>query len=283
MDLKDELPDIWRRFLQEHHQAENWWERKKQCFKRRQAQIKRVHLKGEMQPETTQQKEIELAYDLYIACEIEQGDYQYIEEIQIPYRFRVKEGKIIDHAAISPPKQEPAMTVMKKSGTNHPADKFSYNRDAAVAYANKWWNSYNPSYETFQVDCTNYVSQCLFAGGAPMRGEPAREEGWWYKGGGWSFSWSVSHSLRWYLSTSEEGLTASEVKSAEELLPGDIICYDFERDGKWDHTTIVVAKDKEGMPLVNAHTDNSKNRYWTYEDSLAWTEQTAYTFFRIGV
>lgn len=115
-----------------------------------------------------------------------------------------------------------------------------------------------------------------------MRGEPVREEGWWYTDGNWSFSWSVSHSLRWYLSGSKQGLTANEVESAKELMPGDIICYDFTGDGKWDHTTIVVAKDKEDMPLVNAHTDNSKNRYWTYEDSPAWTKQTKYTFFRIG-
>ncbi|MCZ4150937.1 hypothetical protein BZG21_41870, partial [Escherichia coli] len=43
-----------------------------------------------------------------------------------------------------------------------------YRRDLAVAYADQWWNSINPAYEEFEVDCTNYVSQCLFAGGAPI-------------------------------------------------------------------------------------------------------------------
>ncbi|MGQ0440385.1 amidase domain-containing protein, partial [Bacillus sp. B-TM1] len=40
--------------------------------------------------------------------------------------------------------------------------------------------------------------------------------------------------------------------------------YDFEDDGRWNHTTIVVAKDADGMPLVNAHSANSRRRYWNY-------------------
>ena len=63
--------------------------------------------------------------------------------------------------------------------------------------------------------CTNYVSQCLRAGGAPMWGYPNREKGWWIQGGTWSLSWSTSHSLRWYLGTSKKGLTATRVVSAD--------------------------------------------------------------------
>lgn len=115
-----------------------------------------------------------------------------------------------------------------------------------------------------------------------MRGAPNREHGWWYDGSDWSFSWSVAHSLRWYLSGSETGLKGEELETPEELLPGDVICYDFQGDGRWDHTTIVVDKDAYGAPLVNAHTNNSRNRYWTYEDSAAWTPDIQYKFFRIG-
>lgn len=62
---------------------------------------------------------------------------------------------------------------------------------------------------------------------------------------------------------------------------GDVICYDFEGDGRWNHTTIVVAKDADGMPLVNANTYNSRMRYWAYEDSTAYTPNMKYTFFHI--
>lgn len=74
----------------------------------------------------------------------------------------------------------------------------------------------------------------------------------------------------------------TEVERASDLYPGDVICYDFQGNDRWDHTTLVVAKDSQGMPLVNAHTDNSRHRYWSYEDSTAWTEDCRYKFFRIG-
>lgn len=274
-----EIKNIWRRFLQENHQDDNWWERKKLNCRDRNALIKNIDVQGKAHDKKHSAETS--VYDLYIGCDIEQGDYHYREEIVKPYQFDMTEGKITNHVPIKHPRPRQAISVMKIHDNVGGEGAFSYDRDAAVSYANKWWNSHNPEYETFRVDCTNYVSQCLYAGGAPMRGNPVREEGWWYDGGTWSFSWSVSHSLYWYLKTSTQGLTATEAEKPEELMPGDVICYDFEGDLKWDHTTIVVAKDNENMPLVNAHTDNSKNRYWAYEDSLAWTDRTAYTFFRI--
>jgi hypothetical protein len=159
-----------------------------------------------------------------------------------------------------------------------------YNRKKAVDYAERWWNDYNPKFQLFEVDCTNYVSQCLYAGGAPMKYSSDRAKGWWYKfetPSNWSFSWTVAHSLRWYLPTSRSGLRGIEVFSADQLEPGDIICYDFSGDGSWQHTTIVVAKDRSGSPLVNAHSSSSRHRMWEYKDSYAWTEKTAYKFYRI--
>jgi hypothetical protein len=159
-----------------------------------------------------------------------------------------------------------------------------YNREKAVEYAERWWNDYNPKFREFDVDCTNYISQCLLAGGAPMKYSSNRSKGWWYRfedPAQWSYSWAVAHSLRWYLPTSQSGLRAKEVSSADQLQLGDVICYDFDGDGRWQHNTIVVAKDTKGMPLVNAHTTNSRKRYWDYRDSYAWTDKTAYKFFRI--
>ncbi len=155
-----------------------------------------------------------------------------------------------------------------------------YNREAAVRYAHQWWNSYNPAFPSFSVDCTNFVSQCLLAGGAPMRGYPGRENGWWIRGGAWSFSWSVAHSLRWYLEGSRSGLKAARKQSPEMLLPGDVIIYDFTGDGRMDHAAIVVSK-QNGIPLVNAHTANSRNRHWSYTTSTAYTAGIRYYFFHI--
>ncbi|QED47052.1 amidase domain-containing protein [Cytobacillus dafuensis] len=158
---------------------------------------------------------------------------------------------------------------------------YEYNRLKAIQYAERWWNSNNPAYETFEVDCTNYISQCLHAGGGPMRGYPNRGQGWWMMKKDWSYSWSVANSMRLHLPIAKIGLRAKEVSSPEELLLGDVICYDFQGDGRYDHTTIVTAKDADGMPLVNAHTWNSRLRYWAYEDSTAYTPNIKYKFYTI--
>ncbi|MBM7660207.1 hypothetical protein JOC85_000974 [Bacillus mesophilus] len=158
---------------------------------------------------------------------------------------------------------------------------FIYDRREAVRYAEKWWDSYNPEYEKFEVDCTNFISQCLHAGGAPMTGYSNRGKGWWMKNGSWSYSWSVAHALRRYLPNAKSGLRAVEKESASDLTLGDVICYDFEGDGRYNHNTIVVAKDSNNMPLVNAHTYNSRMRYWEYTDSSAYTPNIKYAFLHI--
>ncbi|MNO38835.1 putative amidase domain protein [compost metagenome] len=154
-------------------------------------------------------------------------------------------------------------------------------------YADRWWDSFNPEFSAFEVDCTNYISQCLFAGGAPINYTGKRESGWWYKGyvGGreaWSFSWSVANALERFLTHSSGGLRAELVDRPEQLSLGDVITYDWDGDGSFQHSTIVTAFDAGGMPLVNAHTVPSKHRYWDYRDSYAWNENTVYRFFHIA-
>jgi len=164
---------------------------------------------------------------------------------------------------------------------------YLYDREAARAYAERHWNEPNSQFIHFDVDCTNYVSQCLYAGGAPMNYTGGRESGWWYRGrsGGrehWSYSWSVAHALHWYLvGGRNEGLAAERVGSPRDLTVGDVICYDFDGDGRFEHSAIVTGADGAGMPLVNAHTTNSRARYWDYRDSYAWTDRTEYRFLRI--
>ena len=56
-----------------------------------------------------------------------------------------------------------------------------YNRRAAVSYAHKWAYSRNPAFYDFSEiggDCTNFASQCLYAGTGIMNFTP--EYGWYY-------------------------------------------------------------------------------------------------------
>ncbi|MBP2001711.1 hypothetical protein J2Z69_002756 [Paenibacillus shirakamiensis] len=160
-----------------------------------------------------------------------------------------------------------------------------YKRAEAADYADRWWDKTNPEFADFAVDCTNYISQSLFAGGAPINYTGKRESGWWYKGyvgskEAWSYSWAVANSLERYLSRG--GLGATIVERPEQLDLGDVIIYDWDGKGTYGHSTIVTAFDASGMPLVNAHTTSSKHRYWDYQDSYAWTKNTVHRLFHIA-
>jgi hypothetical protein len=159
----------------------------------------------------------------------------------------------------------------------------SYDRLRALRYAEVWWNGYNGAYNRFSDDCTNFISQCLFAGNLRMTGAPNRAKGWWYKFGGsggqanWSYSWSTSHALYQYLINN----VRAKLVSAKELKIGDVIFYDWEGSGRYHHSTVVVDFDGKGDPLVNAHTDSSYHRHYLYLDSRAWTQNTKYAFVHI--
>ena len=56
-----------------------------------------------------------------------------------------------------------------------------YNREKAIEYAKKWATTRNPAYLNFDGiggDCTNFVSQCLYAGSGVMN--YTRDVGWYY-------------------------------------------------------------------------------------------------------
>ena len=56
-----------------------------------------------------------------------------------------------------------------------------YNREKAVEYANRWAYGRNPAFYDFSElggDCTNFASQCLYAGSGIMNFTPIF--GWYY-------------------------------------------------------------------------------------------------------
>lgn len=270
-----------------HHNSTNHLINKKhKLFQKRNVQLLDVYVQGERFRTYYFEGEEIIEYYLHIEYLLKQEARVYIEETIYPIRaiMNEKSASFKQHIIRHSPKQKKAESIpFSKTKSERENERFIYNRREAVRYAELWWNSYNPKYKNFSVNCTNYVSQCLFAGGAPMWGTPNRSEGWWYTGkeDGWSFSWAVAHSLMWYLAGSDHGLQAVQKERASDLTLGDVICYDFSGDDRWDHTTIVTSKDASGEPLVNAHTDFSRHRYWSYEDSLAWTENCQYKFFHI--
>ena len=67
-----------------------------------------------------------------------------------------------------------------------------YNRAAAVAYARRWAMDRNPAYYDFSNlggDCTNFASQCIYAGARVMN--YTKVLGWYYRTtGDRTASWS---------------------------------------------------------------------------------------------
>ena len=259
-------------------------ERKQAALEKRSAEIVKISASGKIIEEAVEKEFQTLKYHAHYQYLIKQKGILYMEE-ELEERVAkfYKGALVVDEEIIKPTHyQYPAQEVFRPElEVQDDRLSYEYNRLKAVQYAERWWNTYNPAFQKFENNCTNYISQCLRAGEAPMRGHPNRGNGWWYQQRNWSYSWAVAHSLKTYLGNSKSGLRVREVSSPDQLILGDVICYDFEGDGRFNHNTIVTGKDAYGMPLVNANTYNSRMRYWAYEDSSAYTPNIKYKFYAI--
>ncbi|PQD94269.1 hypothetical protein CYL18_15485 [Pradoshia eiseniae] len=249
--------------------------KKKKSLKQRGGHLVKVMGRGNIEKMT----EREAIYTIHWSFAIKHGDQFYIEEEVERRRADFSSGELIGDIELIVPSDGELDRNWMVSDTMRSWPAFRYDRLKAVQYAERWWNEFNPSYPKFNDDCTNFISQCLHAGGVPMWGQPERTRGWWIDGkSNWSYSWTVAHAFMLMLKGA--GWTV-EVESPSELVMGDIICYDFEGDGRFNHNTIVTGMDGYGNPLVNAHTTNSRMRFWNYEDSTAYTPNIQYKFFHI--
>ncbi|MBQ6932727.1 MAG: amidase domain-containing protein, partial [Clostridia bacterium] len=115
-----------------------------------------------------------------------------------------------------------------------------YNRDKALAYAKRWALDRNPLFFSFNGiggDCTNFVSQCIFAGGCVMNYTPTY--GWYYiSSSDRTPSWSgVQFFYDFMVNNKEQGPFATEV-TADRIERGDIIQLGNE-EGLFYHSLIV--------------------------------------------
>ncbi len=134
-----------------------------------------------------------------------------------------------------------------------------YNRTAAVAYARNWAMSRNPAYYDFEKiggDCTNFASQCIYAGARVMNNTPTF--GWYYRSSyDRSPSWSgVGYLYNFLINNRSIGPYAHEV-SAKEAMPGDIVQLGHA-NGDFYHSPVITAVTPE--ILVAAHTFDALDR-----------------------
>lgn len=155
-----------------------------------------------------------------------------------------------------------------------------YNGVEAANYAIRYALKPNKAYKYFEPindnggDCTNFISQCLRAGGAPMDFNYLRP--WWYdmKQGKASVSWAVAHSLYWYLRTNQSNnrnaIKGLEVEGVNELQLGDLIFYENYSNVIFHATIITSFVEVNGKrePLISQHTSDALNV--TYKKSYAY-------------
>lgn len=135
-----------------------------------------------------------------------------------------------------------------------------YDRISAVEYATKWALDKNPQYFHFEGiggDCTNFISQCLLAGGGKMNFD--KYYGWFYiDQNNRSPSWtSVNYLQRFLLSNKSPGFNV-KIMPIDKLEIGDIIQI-RQTPENFNHS-VIITKIVSSQIYVSAHSYDALNK-----------------------
>ena len=133
-----------------------------------------------------------------------------------------------------------------------------YDRASAVDYALTWAFRRNPDYYDFSEiggDCTNFASQCVYAGAGIMNYTP--DVGWYYISvNDRSPSWTGASFFYNFMTTNTGAGPFGEEAPLDRLLPGDIIQLSNER-GEYYHTLVLTGITRgrfRSRYFVSAHS-----------------------------
>jgi len=136
-----------------------------------------------------------------------------------------------------------------------------YDRKKAIEYAYRWAHGRNPVYvdfENFGGDCTNFASQCIFAGSGIMNYTPVY--GWYYENQyNRTPSWTGVEFLYSFLVNNNERGPYAIKAAIQKAEPGDIIQLSFTGDGHFGHSPVIISTGDPPDPSnirVAAHTDD---------------------------
>ena len=145
-----------------------------------------------------------------------------------------------------------------------------YIRENALMYANRFALSQNPIFGNFAGiggNCTNFVSQCVYAGSCRMNYKPTF--GWYYISmNERSPSWTGVEFFYNFITTNADVGPFGRDAMPDELEVGDVIQLGREGEGFY-HTLMIIGFDGDD-PLIAAQTDNALGRALsTYEYDFA--------------
>ena len=136
--------------------------------------------------------------------------------------------------------------------------------DAQLDYLLAHWDERNTEqFGSFGgTDCVNFTSQGLLARGWTMDAD------WWHLPVLWSHQyskgWVSSTAFRDYLAEHPERAVEA---TADEVVVGDIVQFDYDNSGNRDHTATVSRIDADGTIRVVQHSDDAD--YRSVDDQLA--------------
>ena len=142
--------------------------------------------------------------------------------------------------------------------------ELKYQRESVLNYAKKWAYSRNPKYYNYDAlggDCTNFASQCVFAGNETMNYD--KNNGWYYiNGNNKSPSWTGVEFFFEFLTNNKTVGPYGRKVEQNEIELGDIAQLSF--DGvKWGHTLVIVNIENRfslaGIKIAS-HTYDSYNK-----------------------
>lgn len=134
-----------------------------------------------------------------------------------------------------------------------------YNRKAAVDYARKWALGRSGAFYDFENvggDCTNFASQCIYAGAGVMNFTPVM--GWYYRSSAdRSASWTGVEYLYEFLVKNRSVGPYGHEASRREVQPGDIVQLGTAQ-GHFYHSPVITAVTP--VILVAAHSYDALDR-----------------------
>ncbi|WP_427194182.1 amidase domain-containing protein [Treponema denticola] len=164
----------------------------------------------------------------------------------------------IDAFSLKPPEPEVLMQNgfdFIKYHVNTNSKKIDYNNAAAVIYANKYTSNplnmssdisvWNPEYKTYDNDCANYVSQCIYAGGISPTAAWYPESMIWIRTGSPRYT---SSGITDYMQQKKIFYSTNYSAASE----GGFICLIKE-----SHVVFITSNDSITI-LFNGHTNDRK-------------------------
>lgn len=195
------------------------------------------------------------------------------------------------------PESMAGQTVPNQVGGHPPHYTLSPNRRAAVQYSETYCGNapgcgndgrYNKEYQNYNGnggDCTNWISQVLYAGGFRMtyswNYDHSTDEG--------SGAWANAAQLAEFLESSgratmfAHGSYAAVTRptptwpdgAIETLIPGDLVSY--QDHGAIVHTAVVIGYDPKGVILTDTHTNDRYHVPWDF----GWGDKTEFYLWHV--